>query len=323
MNSRLRAMIEDDLPLVLSWRNAEDVRKNMYTSHIITEQEHRSWWGTQHVNPASRLLIFEIDGQPAGVVTFSNYMGEGSTATWAFYSGDRTRRGIGGMMERGALEYAFETLRVRKLECEVLSFNRAVVNFHVRHGFTIEGIFRQAFQRGDDYFDIYRLSMLADEWTKYVKPALIAIANGQVNFVGKEIVSELDLSVAAVSTYAEATGDRNPIHLDTDYAKTMGFPGRVAHGMLVGGELSRIFASDFPGPGTTYVSQSLEFKVPLLVDVPAQIKLKVVSQIGRRLHVDTHVRQAEKLCVTGLAVLMIPKIDTTKAASNTALGHSK
>ena len=46
MNARLRAMTESDLPRVLSWRNAEDVRKNMYTSHIITEPEHRAWWAS-------------------------------------------------------------------------------------------------------------------------------------------------------------------------------------------------------------------------------------------------------------------------------------
>ena len=262
--------------------------------------------GKQQSNPASRLLIFEVEDEPAGVVIFSNYTGKGGTATWAFYSGDRARRGIGSTMERGALEYAFEQLGVRKLECEVLSFNRSVINFHVKFGFTIEGVFREAYKRGDNYFDIYRLSMLADEWTKYVKPALTAI-EWQTSWVGKEITSGLYISAIAVNAYAMATGDQNPIHSDEEYAKAMGFPGRIAHGMLVGAELSRIFASDFPGPGTVYVSQSLEFRFPLIVDMPAQLKLKVISQIGRRLQVETHAIQGEKLCVTGVAVLMAPQ----------------
>lgn len=323
MNSKLRAMTESDLSLVLSWRNAEDVRKNMYTNHIITEQEHLSWWASQQTNPASRLLIFEIDDQPVGVVIFSRFTGENGTATWAFYSGDRARRGIGGMMECIALEYAFETLRVRKLECEVLSFNRLVVNFHVKHGFTVEGVFRQAYERDGEYFDIYRLSMLANEWTKHVKPALAAMANGQPRFVGRGLASVLDLSDAAVSAYAKATGDQNPVHSDTEYAKSLGFPGRIAHGMLIGGELSRIFASEFPGPGTIYVSQSMEFKAPLLVGVPAQIKLKVMSQIGRRLQVETQAIQNEKLCVTGLAVLMIPKKNGADGPTHKKAEHSQ
>lgn len=309
MNAGLRTMLESDLPLVLSWRNAEDVRKNMYTSHIISEEEHRVWWDKKKFDPTSRLLIFEMENEPVGVVTFSNYTGEGGTATWAFYSGNRSRRGIGSLMERSALEYAFETLRLRKLECEVLAFNRPVINFHLKYGFTIEGVFRESYKRGDQYFDIYRLSMLSSEWYRYVKPALSDVINSARSYVGKEIISDLDVSENAVNAYATATGDNNPIHSDEGYAKSMGFPGRIAHGMLVGAELSRIFATDFPGPGTIYVSQSLEFKLPLVVDVPAEIRLKVISQIGRRLQVETHAIQSENLCVTGLAVLMAPKRD--------------
>lgn len=35
-----------------------------------------------------------------------------------------------------------------------------------------------------------------------------------------------------IAEYAEASGDRNPIHLDEDFARSVGLPGVVAHGML-------------------------------------------------------------------------------------------
>jgi acyl dehydratase len=35
-----------------------------------------------------------------------------------------------------------------------------------------------------------------------------------------------------VRAYAEASGDRNPIHLDEAFARAVGLPGIVAHGML-------------------------------------------------------------------------------------------
>lgn len=40
----LREMRKEDLPVVLSWRNREVVRHNMYTSHVISEAEHQRWW---------------------------------------------------------------------------------------------------------------------------------------------------------------------------------------------------------------------------------------------------------------------------------------
>lgn len=35
-----------------------------------------------------------------------------------------------------------------------------------------------------------------------------------------------------IAAYAEASGDRNPIHLDAEFARSLGLPGTIAHGML-------------------------------------------------------------------------------------------
>ena len=42
-----------------------------------------------------------------------------------------------------------------------------------------------------------------------------------------------------IAAYAEASGDRNPIHLDDDFARSVGLPGVIAHGMLQMGLLAR------------------------------------------------------------------------------------
>lgn len=41
-----------------------------------------------------------------------------------------------------------------------------------------------------------------------------------------------------IAAYAEASGDRNPLHLDDAYARTVGFPSVIAHGMLTLGHLA-------------------------------------------------------------------------------------
>ena len=70
-----------------------------------------------------------------------------------------------------------------------------------------------------------------------------------------------------ISAYADASGDRNPIHLDPEFAVSVGLPGAIAHGMLelgilaeaisvwAGGRLIRRLAVSspkrqisFPGP---------------------------------------------------------------------------
>jgi acyl dehydratase len=41
-----------------------------------------------------------------------------------------------------------------------------------------------------------------------------------------------------VRAYAEASGDRNPLHLDDDFARSVGFDGVIAHGMFTMGHLA-------------------------------------------------------------------------------------
>jgi len=65
---------------------------------------------------------------------------------------------------------------------------------------------------------------------------------------------------AQVRRFAEATGDANPVHLDDAAAR---FPSRITHGMLVGGELSRIFGMESPGPGTLFLRADLVFLKPV------------------------------------------------------------
>ena len=40
------------------------------------------------------------------------------------------------------------------------------------------------------------------------------------------------VTVDQIRQYAEASGDRNPIHLDESFARSAGLPGVIAHGML-------------------------------------------------------------------------------------------
>jgi len=52
-----------------------------------------------------------------------------------------------------------------------------------------------------------------------------------------------------IAAYADASGDRNPIHLDEDFARSVGLPGVIAHGMLQMGLMATVAAAAAGGPG--------------------------------------------------------------------------
>jgi len=54
----------------------------------------------------------------------------------------------------------------------------------------------------------------------------------------RELVVEF--SREQIAAYAAASGDSNPIHLDDEFARSVGLPGVIAHGMLQMGLLARV-----------------------------------------------------------------------------------
>ena len=64
-------------------------------------------------------------------------------------------------------------------------------------------------------------------------------------FVSERTVTFTKEQIAA---YAEASGDHNPIHLDDDFARTVGLPGVIAHGMLQMGFMATVAAQAAGGP---------------------------------------------------------------------------
>jgi acyl dehydratase len=55
-------------------------------------------------------------------------------------------------------------------------------------------------------------------------------------------------TVEQIAAYAEASGDHNPIHLDDVFARSVGLPGVIAHGMLQMGVMGVVAADAAGGP---------------------------------------------------------------------------
>jgi acyl dehydratase len=65
----------------------------------------------------------------------------------------------------------------------------------------------------------------------------------------KRIQREVTFSIAQIDAYAEASGDHNPIHRDGDFARSVGLPGVIAHGLLQMGILASVASEAAGGAG--------------------------------------------------------------------------
>ncbi len=91
-----------------------------------------------------------------------------------------------------------------------------------------------------------------------------------------------------VEAFAAITGDKNPIHLDKDFAAKSIFKKRIMHGFLSSSVFSRIIGMHFPGNGAVYLSQSMKFLRPMFTDIVYKANVKVVaSDIKNRFKLET------------------------------------
>ena len=80
-----------------------------------------------------------------------------------------------------------------------------------------------------------------------------------------------------VQRFADLTGDNNPIHLDADYAATTPFKKPIIHGMLGATVFTKVLGTQFPGFGSIYVKQTLEFLRPMFVETDYKAVFTILS----------------------------------------------
>jgi acyl dehydratase len=97
--------------------------------------------------------------------------------------------------------------------------------------------------------------------------------------VGTTIPShQFDIDRALLKQYADASGDQNPIHQDEAFAKSVGLPDVIAHGMLTMA-LAGKYISDWAGGPQNVKEFSARFTKPVIVPAGTSVDLTVSATV--------------------------------------------
>jgi acyl dehydratase len=95
--------------------------------------------------------------------------------------------------------------------------------------------------------------------------------------VGQTATRTLTVTAEHVETFAELTGDYNPLHFDEAFAAGTKFGRLVTQGGLTTGILHALVAMDLPGPGTVFLSQNWKFTAPVYIGDTITAEAEVMS----------------------------------------------
>ena len=146
-------------------RNEPDVRRNMYTDHVISAEEHVAWLARAATSDAIQIHGVFLDGALIGAANFTSLDHAHKRSDWAFYLGEAARgKGVGSEVEYLMLERFFIDMAYHKLNCEVLETNTPVIRLHKKFGFQTEGVRRNHIIRDGRPVSAELLGMTREEW---------------------------------------------------------------------------------------------------------------------------------------------------------------
>jgi 3-oxoacyl-[acyl-carrier protein] reductase len=124
-----------------------------------------------------------------------------------------------------------------------------------------------------------------------------------------------------VRKFVELTGDDNPLHVDRNFAETTSFKDIVVHGMLGASFISTVIGTKLPGHGALWVSQNIEFLLPVRLGDELTVTCTVLKKHERErlLELDTRIvnqNQQVVLSGTGKVKVLAAKAPAEAPAAN-------
>lgn len=113
-------------------------------------------------------LIIAPDGRIIGESVINEIDWEVRCANFRigiFHSTERGQ-GIGTWATEVTRDFAFDELKLHRLELDVYSFNPRAEKAYLKAGFKKEGVLRDAIMDGDKYADDILMAMLEEDWRK-------------------------------------------------------------------------------------------------------------------------------------------------------------
>ncbi len=177
----LRPLLKEDASLLMRWVNDPEVYNflSMYLPSMEAEEE--AWIEMLYKNKDSNvvLMICLTEGdKPIGTMGLHNISFRDGTATTGSMIGEKDYwgKGYGTEAKMVLLNYAFNTLNLRKICSSVYSYNERSLKYSEKCGYTVEGTLKKQHFADGKYVDEVLLAVFKKNfmplWKKFKKKHL-------------------------------------------------------------------------------------------------------------------------------------------------------
>ena len=166
INAKCRKIKQEDLEKIMNWRMMPEITKYMNTDPQLTLEGQQKWFEKISKKENEFHWVLEVDEEPIGYVSLVDWDKHNNIIHTGVYIAVKEKRSmvLAVNLQLSMYEFAFEKLGVNKVSMEILGNNKNVISLNERLGAVREGILRQEIKKGEDYYDLYLLGVLKQEW---------------------------------------------------------------------------------------------------------------------------------------------------------------
>lgn len=172
----LRPPSKSDLPLLLRWVNDPEIRGFVNQDFPTTESDEEAWLSSNSKkNQSNIVFVIVAEGKPIGVMGLHRINWRDGTATSGAMIGDKDcqNKGYGKEAKLLLLNYAFNTLNLRKICSQVLATNHRSIAYNRACGYKVEGVLKKHVFRHGWHQDLVELAVFRKDffpiWRRYRK----------------------------------------------------------------------------------------------------------------------------------------------------------
>jgi UDP-4-amino-4,6-dideoxy-N-acetyl-beta-L-altrosamine N-acetyltransferase len=127
---------DNELKKIREIRNEDNIRKNMRSKKIILIEEHLRWFNKIKLSKTNFFYVIRYKKNIVGGLGLNHYDKNTLFGEWSYYISGKTKFiGLGASIEYKAIEYFFNSYKLNRLFCYVLSHNSSVSKIHNKFGF--------------------------------------------------------------------------------------------------------------------------------------------------------------------------------------------
>ncbi len=174
----LRPIIREDIPAITRFINDQEVHQFLKVMRPMSEIDEMEWFESLAKKGGTDVLfaiVLEKTNEIIGVMGLHKINYRNGTATTGSFIGrkDLWSKGYGTEAKMIVLEYAFNTLNLRKINSTVYDFNGRSKKCLEKCGYREEGVRKEQHYRNGRYCDDYMMAVFKDDfiplWEKYKK----------------------------------------------------------------------------------------------------------------------------------------------------------